>query len=344
MLKWYEEQSDNQDIVLSSRIRLSRNLKKYPFSPKLTNEQAINLLEEVKESIKDYEGLNGKMLCCDLDKLSDVEKKGMIERHILSRNMLEKEQATGLIVSEDESLSILINEEDHLEIQSMAGGMNMKKAYQKANEMDDYGYDRLEFAYSEKFGYLTTCPTNVGTGLRASYLVFLPALQGALKINRLADEASKYGVSLRAVFGEGSNGVAHIFELTNQKTLGISENDVMNNLNNIVHQVMKQERKRREFLLSNNLDEIEDQVYRSYGILKYTTQINSSDAMTLLSQVKFGVDMKLLTLSEPFHFYELMMAILPYTIQCTNGKCVGSKIRDKLRAKFLNQAIPLIQS
>lgn len=339
MLKWYEEQGENKDVVISSRIRLARNLIKYPFAKKISENQAVQLVEEVR-SCFDIEEKKENYMSCNLSELSETEKLAMVERHILSPVMTNKKQATGLVMENNESVSVMINEEDHLKIQALVGGMNIKEAYKKADELDDYLYDKLGFAYQEHYGYLTSCPTNTGTGLRASYMVFLPALTGANKINRLAEEAMKYGVSIRGIYGEGSRSVSNIYQISNQKTLGSSELDIIHNLDNIVAQMIRQERKRREYLLVNNYDEIEDQVYRSYGVLKYTKQMNSIDALTLLSQVKFGMDMKILTLEQSISIYEMMMAIQPHSLQCHHGKYVGSKVRDKIRAEYLNEKLP----
>ena len=188
MLKWYEEQGSNDDIVISSRVRLARNLSNYPFSKKISEEQAKKLVSEVGECLQEYKDDDGKYFSCTLASFSEMERLSMVERHLVSSELANKKQETGLVMSENESTSIMINEEDHLRIQSLVGGMNLERAYQKANAIDDYAGEELGFAFDEKYGYLTSCPTNVGTGLRASYMVFLPALGGANKINRLSDE------------------------------------------------------------------------------------------------------------------------------------------------------------
>lgn len=340
MLKWYEEVGENSDVVISSRVRLARNLNRYPFSTILTDEQAINLVEEVNHVMKDYVDEEGSFTLCNLNVLSDIDKAAMVERHIISPVMAAKKQSTGLVLAESESTGIMINEEDHIRIQSIMGGMNIDKALRIANEIDDMTYDKLEYAFDERYGYLTSCPTNVGTGLRASYMVFLPALAASGKIVRLANEVSKYGVALRGIYGEGTEGTANIYQISNQKTLGNSEADIINNLNGIVEQVIKQERKRREFILTTNYDAIEDQVYRSYGVLRYTKQMNTTDTMTLLSQLKFGLDMGVIEFEEELNIYSMMMAIQPANIQYRLGKTAGSKVRDKVRAEYINQYLP----
>lgn len=343
MLKWYKETGKNSDVIISSRVRLARNLKKYPFSPKLTEKQAIMLVQEVKEAAGAMQGqFNEKFYSCNVDMLSDTDKTAMVERHIISPLLLEKEQSTGLILSEDEKISVMINEEDHLRIQSVTGGMNIIEAFRAANKIDDAANEALGFAYHEKYGYLTACPTNVGTGLRASYMVFLPALTVVEKIGRLAEELGQYGIALRGTYGEATKSVGSLYQISNQKTMGSTEREIIENLNRIVEQVMKQERRQREYMLINNYDEIEDKVYRSYGVLKYAKLLSSSDAMTLLAQLKLGMDMNMIQLGENYNIHELMMEIQPGNLQSNLDRNVGSIQREKYRADYIRKKLPLI--
>lgn len=343
MLKWYKEPAKNNDVVISSRIRLARNLKKFPFSPKLTDQQAVELVKEVKEASVAMEGQSKKkFFSCNVDIMSDTDKTAMVERHIISPLLVEKKQNTGLILSEDEKISIMINEEDHLRIQSITGGMNIGEAFRTANEVDDITNEVLGFAYHEQYGYLTACPTNVGTGMRASYMVFLPALTAAGKIIKLGEELGQYGIALRGTYGEATKSVGSLYQISNQKTLGSTEREIIENLNRIVEQVMKQERRQREHMLTNNYDEIEDKVHRSYGVLKYAKLLSSSDAMALLAQLKLGMDMNMIHLGENYNVHELMMEIQPGNLQCNLDKNVGSVQRDKYRADYIRKKLPEI--
>lgn len=341
MLKWYEENVPDSDVVISSRVRLARNLEDFKFSPLLEEQDAVKLVEKVKSitpilSEKD----NRKYYACNIQSLSDIDKAAMVERHIVSPLLAEKEQTTGLILSEDETVSIMINEEDHVRIQAIVGGMNLEKAYEIANNIDDIAYESLKFAYDEKYGYLTSCPTNSGTGMRASCMVFLPALSAARMIQKLFEEVGRYGVTIRGIYGEGTKSLGSIYQISNQKTLGNSEMEIIENLKSIVDQVMKQERKRREYMLSMNADEIEDQVYRAYGILKYARQITSDDAMALLSQLKFGADCGLIKFDREFNIHKMMMGVQPGSLQWTLGKSVGSATRDRARAEYISKELP----
>lgn len=343
MLKWYEQMAPDTDVVISSRIRLARNLENYPFSSKITEEQAIALVNDVK-------GINNllteqdtrKFYSCNISTLSDIDKSAMVERHIVSPMLAEKEQTTGLILSEDETISVMINEEDHVRIQAIIGGMNLEQAYKEADLIDDIAYKKLHFAYDEKYGYLTACPTNAGTGMRASCMVFLPALSAARMIPKLIEEVGKYGVTIRGTYGEGTKSLGSIYQISNQKTMGNSESEIIENLKRIVFQVVKQERKRREYMLSVGAEELEDQVYRSYGVLKYARQISSDDAMALLSQLKFGADCGLVKFDREFNVHKLMMGVQPGSLQWILGKNVGSVTRDQSRAEYIRKELPII--
>lgn len=344
MHKWYKETCKNHDVVISSRIRLARNLKSYPFSAKLNDKQAADLVEKVKETSPIIEAQSSKKYySCNVDVLSDTDKTAMVERYIISPLLITKEQRTGLILSEDEKVSIMINEEDHLRIQSITGGMNIEEAFQTANKIDDITNEILGFSYHEKYGYLTSCPTNVGTGLRASYMIFLPALTVAGKIGKLVEELGQYGIAFRGTYGEASKSLGSIYQISNQKTLGSTEHEIIEGINRIVEQVMKQERRQREYLLTNNYDEIDDKVHRSYGILKYAKQLSSTDAMSLLAHVKLGIDLGLLKIGEAYNVHELMMEIQPGNLQCNLDKNIGSIQRDKYRADYIRKKLPDIK-
>jgi protein arginine kinase len=343
MLKWYNEAAKNSDVVISSRIRLARNLRKYPFSIKLSDEQAKELVEEIKEAgstleIQTKDTYNSS----NVNTLSEIDKTAMVERHIISPLLTAKKQSTGLILSENEKISIMINEEDHLRIQSVTGGMNINEAFRNANKIDDITSGIFEYAFHEKYGYLTSCPTNVGTGLRASYMVFLPALTAADRVGKLTEELGKYGIALRGTYGEATKSVGSLYQISNQKTLGSTEREIIDGLNRIVEQVMKQERRQREYILTNSYDEIEDKVHRSYGILRYAKQLSSADAMTLLAQLKLGIDLNLIKIDKEFNVHELMMEIQPGNLQSQLDKNIGTLQRDKIRTDYIRGKLPEI--
>ncbi len=343
MLKWYEQKAPDGDVVISSRVRLARNLANYPFSLKISNDQAEKMVEEVKETTEDLnQGTGKKHYSCNLGTLSNIDKRAMVERHIISPNLVENQQVTGLILSEDETISIMINEEDHLRIQSIVGGMNLEAAYEVASRVDDIVSEKLDIAFDEKYGYLTSCPTNVGTGLRASCMVFLPALSLAGIIHRMFEELSKYGVTIRGIYGEGTKSLGSLYQISNQKTLGKTEREIIYSLNNVVNQIVKQERLKRQEIQDNNYDKIEDQVYRAYGILKYARQLTSSEAMSLLAQIKLAIDCDLIKFDKDVNIHKLMMGVQPGSLQWTIGKDVDDSQENYSRAEYLRKEIPRV--
>lgn len=345
MNKWYETMDDTSDIFISSRIRFARNLNDYNFAPKLSQQAADELVGRVKEILPKLKELNQnkRYYSCDVNELAELDRNAMVEKHIISPEFAAKKQHTGLILSEDETVSIMINEEDHVRIQVLQSGMNLEEALKEANAIDDLMHEMLGFAFDEKLGYLTTCPTNVGTGLRASYMVFLPALTTAKRMPQLIEEVSKYGIAIRGMYGEHSKSMGGLYQISNLKTLGYSETELIQNLNRFVAQIVQQEKKLRIYMLSTEYDELQDQVSRSYGILKYAKRISSSEAMSLLADVKFGMDTGLLKPIDPPNLFRLMMAIRPCSLQWKLSKNVGKTTRDRIRADYIRNHLPDIE-
>lgn len=341
MAKWYEHPSINEDVVISSRVRLARNLSDVSFQDQMTAKDANELVDNIRKCAPLLEEKeNQKFYTCNVNKLNELERAAMIEWHVISPLLAEKKQDTGLILSEDESISVMVNEEDHLRIQSVVTGMDINKAFENADRIDDALSEVFKYAFHEKYGYLTTCPTNTGTGLRASYMLFLPMLSMEGKLSQLSDEVSKFNVTIRGIYGEGSKSQGHMYQISNQKTLGSTELDIIRSLDEIVLQIIKQERKRRDYVRSVNELDLADKVYRSYGILKYAKQISGNDAMMLLSQVKLGVDMGILRIKGKSNFHRLMMEIQPASLQKHYGKNIGGGERDHYRAAYINERLP----
>lgn len=340
MQKWYETKVEESDVVISSRVRLARNLKKYCFHDKLTDTAANDLVTEILSISEELElDEQTKLVAHQVNKLTDTDKASMVEWHKISPMLAEKKQSTGLLISEDESISIMINEKDHIRIQAISGGLNMMQALSRANQLDDLLSEKIEYAFDDKYGYLTTNSTNVGTGLRASCMLFLPALTMAGKIQQLSDEIGKFGAQIRGIYGDGTKSFGNIYQISNQKTLGCQESEIIENLTQIVKQAIVQERKRREYLLTMNAEDIEDKVFRSYGVLKYAKKLSTVDAMTLLAQLKLGLDTQLLELQEEQNIYKLMMEIQPANLQKIIGKNIGSVERDHYRADYINSKL-----
>lgn len=341
MQRWYEQQSKDSDVILSSRIRLARNIKGKLFPERMKPEEAKQVVESVLALAPELEVKeNKKFYPCQISAMRELDKNAMVETQMISPFLAQKDGNTGFIVSEDESISIMVNEEDHLHIQTVYPGMDMSKALEEAMKVDDYFSDRFGYAFDDRYGYLTSCPTNVGTGLRASYIMFLPALSMGGKMEKLSEEISKYGAQIRGIYGDNSKNYGHMFIISNKTSLGRSEVEIIDNLDQIVTQAMNQERKRREYILTVNSDEIEDKVYRSYGVLKYAKKVSTSDAMLMLSQLKFGNDANVIQFKEECNILQLMMEITPANFQKIIGKTINRTERDRYRAEYLNQKLP----
>lgn len=376
MKKWYDYKTADSDVVISSRIRLARNISGYEFSPKLDPGKAAELVERlitVKEDLAKSE--KQTFSSCMVALLPDAEKKSLVEWHAISPALTEKKQATGLILSEDDSISIMLNEEDHLRIQAITPGISLHDALGKADRADNIFEERFDYAYSPKYGYLTSCPTNIGTGLRASCMLFLPALSFSDKIGKLAAELQKFGAAIRGIYGEGSRSLGYLYQISNQKTLGRTERDICGYFEQLVGEVVERERESRKILLDSNYKLVEDKVFRSYGILKYAKSLNVSEAMLLLAQVKLGADTGILRFSPDYIDYAdatfegsvksakedvtapsrekplriqpnihlLMMEIQPATIRKRYGKPFGTGEQNRYRAKYLNDRLPELE-
>lgn len=373
MKKWYEYRTQESDIVISSRIRLARNITGYNFSPKLSNTDAATMVEElipVKEPLSKAAGTG--FSSCMVTLLSDLEKKSLVEWHSVSPALINKPQATGLVLSEDDSISVMINEEDHLRIQALTPGVSLEDALEKANIADNVYEERFDYAYSPRYGYLTSCPTNLGTGLRASCMLFLPALSIADKIAKLSEELQKFGATIRGIYGEGSKSLGYLYQISNQGTLGRKESEICGNLEQIVMEVVARERESRNLLLKANYKLVEDKVFRSYGILKYAKLLTLQEAMLLLAQIKLGVDTGIIRFSQnsvergesivsgsvksskedmtlpsrekPLgaqpNIHQLMMEIQPATIKKRFGRPYGNGDQNRFRATYLNDRLP----
>ncbi len=341
MLKWYQKEGKYKDVVISSRVRIARNTAKYPFSIKITDKQAKKLVDEVESNIK-IKQYKEKFNYIRPTQNEKVMNQAFVESYIASPLLVGKEQETLIILSEDESISVMVNEEDHFRIQALVSGMNIDKAYKLASSIDDLFYDQFDYAYSEKYGYLTSCPTNLGTGLRASYMLHLPALENANKIQNYVELLVNYGMTIRGIHGEGTKSQGSLYQISNQKTLGQSEAEIMGSLNSVVMQIIRQERKRRDYSMNNQYNYMEDQIYRSYGVLKYARQISVNDAMTLLSQVRLGIICEILHLENEVNIYEIMKNIQPGNLQINSNVILSSLEKDTRRAEYIRTVLPNI--
>ena len=333
-MNWYLENGKDSDIIVSSRIRLARNIKEFPFKIKMTKEDKNKLLEKVK-FITPSIGYGLKFLY--LKDMDDITKMSLVEKHILSPEMaLKKEQDGAILINDEENICIMLNEEDHIRLQVFASGLDLQNTLNLAVEIDEKLDELLGFSASEKYGFLTACPTNVGTGLRASVMVHLPALKMTGNLNKLLHIVNSFGMTIRGAYGEESKAKSDIYQISNNQTLGITEKEIVTNLENITKKVMEQERLARKYLAKNS-DDLEDKVYRSYGILTNARKLTSEECDNLLSDIKLGTDLGIIEELDDSKVKELMLYTKPANLQKRVGKLLDANERDKKRTEIIKQ-------
>lgn len=340
MAIWYKETQNDDDIILSSRIRLARNLKNYPFITKLNDEGREKIVKEIKKSV-----MSSNSVLKDMFEYTDITKTSPLERHLLkeerliSEDMVETKGNAGLLVDKDKNVSIMICEEDHIRLQCIYPGLNLEKAYDMADKIDNVIEETVDYAFSPQYGYLTACPTNVGTGLRASVMVHIPAINICGRMKGLADMLSKLGLTVRGLFGEGSEADGYLYQISNQITLGVSENEIIDKLKNAVESIVTMEKTLRQELKDNNPVAISDRVWRSYGTLKYAQSISGKEAKQCLSDCLLGKNMGIINTVDNINLKELMVLSEPAHISKAFGKDLKPEERDVKRAEFIRSII-----
>lgn len=341
MTKWFETVGNHSDIVISSRIRLARNLVNYPFCGRLMEEQEQQLKTEIKNALEKINLGDNSLTFTDAGQLSENEGMSMVENHIVSPDFLQNKNAM-LALSKDDSVSIMINEEDHIRIQVLAAGLDLEKALETANKIDDVLDESLEYAFDDQLGFLTACPSNLGTGLRASVMLHIPALEKAGALTKMSGTISKLGLTLRGTYGEGSKAQGSIYQLSNQITLGISEEQAVKNLHEITLQIIDKEREARKALVKN--EKFVDQIYRCYGVLKYAKLISTEEFFDLMSYIKIGISEEILTpeIAEQVTTQKLnyLLSQVGSATICQNAKQeLSPEQRDSVRAKIIQEIL-----
>lgn len=289
MSSWYTTHAPEDDIAVSTRIRLARNLSGLPFPARMTPEQRKELNLKVKNAVLQSNTPFAKSLkYIDMADVPQTEIAAMVERHIISPEFAEENADRAIIISADESISIMIGEEDHVRIQVILGGLQLEKAYDTAEQLDSLLYNELHFAFDRSLGFLTECPTNLGTGLRASVMLHLPVTESNGEISSIAETVGKIGFTVRGMYGEGTKASASMYQVSNQITLGISEKNAIDNLKIITAQLIDKERKARNGL---NKIKLEDMCFRALGTLQNSRILSSKEMMDLLSRIKLGISM-----------------------------------------------------
>lgn len=334
---WYKQKNDN-DIVVSTRIRLARNLSKYPFPNAMNPETAKKACAEIQKAILESNStLANDFNLYKIDDISPIEKTVLAEKHLISRELTEKPEAC-VMVSKDESMSIMLMEEDHIRIQVIMGGLKLDEAFETASRVDDVIDENVQYAFDKDFGYLTSCPTNTGTGMRASVMMHLPALTMTDNISRIISSASNLGIAVRGLYGEGSKAYGNLYQISNQVTLGLTEKEIIEKVKNIVSQIAEHEKEARKKLLENNKNYIENKVWRSYGILKYARSIDSKEAKALISDVIMAKNMGIINDIKE-NLTELEILTEPASIEADSAKRLTPEERDIRRAELIRSKL-----
>lgn len=324
----------SNDVVISTRIRLARNLKDYPFPCKLNSQGREKVIEKVRDAVKKSNSpVASDFSFIKMSELTSSQSVSLVEKRLVSPEFISDTDGRALLISKDECFSIMINEEDHIRLQVITKGLSLEQAYDTADKLDTLLDENLDFAFDEKLGYLTQCPTNLGTGMRASVMLHLPALEKSRAISRIAGNLSKLGLTIRGAHGEGTEPKGALYQLSNQVTLGISEKAAIENLKNITEQLIAQENQARERLCSSI--DIQDAISRSLGILRSALVISHDEALKLLSNVRLGIVSKQITDVSTETIDKLMLAVEPATLTVSLNKNLSAHDRDIERAKLI---------
>lgn len=338
---WLSGAGPEGDIVLSSRIRLARNLKDQPFPGRASLDKLGEIVAEFQSVSDDLMAHDGhEYAFVELEKLVPLARHVLVEKHIISPNHIAAPKNRALIVRDDAGVSIMVNEEDHLRLQCLESGLNLANGFAKATMVDDIIEAKHNLAFMEHIGYLTACPTNIGTGLRASVMVHLPALALTKQMGTMVAIATQLGLTVRGLYGEGTEAAGNVFQISNQVTLGRSEQDIINNLSSVVKQIVDKERMARNLLINEASDALADRVWRAYGVLRFARSLSASEALALLSEVRLGIDVKVIGEVRPEVFNQLMITTRPNFLQNLSGEAeLSSTDSNKLRAKLVRSSL-----
>ena len=336
--EWLRGDGAVSDIVTSSRIRLARNLEKRPFTTRATKASQAEVLGLVTDSLAQTASLRTPLYVA-LDEVDDVDRQFLVERHLISREHAGASGRRAVAIGAGEIVSLMINEEDHLRIQVMQAGLNLREAWQRIDALDDELAETLPYAYSNDWGYLTCCLTNTGTGMRASIMAHLPALVMTKQINKVLHAITKLGLTARGLYGEGTEAQGNFFQISNQESLGKTEDELIEKLERVIKEVITNEQRARETLLSQNRLQLEDRVWRAYGILWSAHVISSNETLDLLSAIRLGVDLGLMTKVDRAAINAMLLCSQPAHLQKLEGDRLSAAERDAKRAALIRKRL-----
>lgn len=340
MTKWYIDQGPESDVVLSCRIRLARNFAEFPYPHRSLPEIRRRVMDRVVEVMMHVDsGISQQFRFIDFTRLPVVERQVLVEKHLVSKELAESKIECGAIISDSENISIMLNEEDHLRIQCLGAGLQLDELWILAERIDNMLSESIDFAYDNKFGYLTCCPTNIGTAIRASAMLHLPALVMTGYIKGILESITKLGVAVRGMFGENTETTGNIFQISNQVTLGRTEDDIVSGVRSLANQIVGQERELRRELFQQNGIRLVDRIHRSYGVLRNARIISVEETLQKLSDVRLGVNLGLLPGIDETRLNALMLDIQPGNIQQKLGRALRPDDRDTTRANLIREVM-----
>ena len=335
---WLSGEGSDSQIVLSSRVRLARNIAGSPFPARSDSDSREKIISYVRSAVAKSPVLSKGTLvnCAELDEL---DRTFLMERHLISLEFTSCREFSGLLIGEKEDTSIMLNEEDHLRIQALSSGLEIGKAYQLADQVDDQLSQSLEFAFDSTFGYLTSCPTNTGTGMRVSVLIHLPGLVLTREIEKVIPQINKLGLVVRGFYGEGSDVMGNLFQLSNQTTLGRTEEDILESLERVTRQIIEYEENARKRLFSEAQDQIEDKIWRAYGILRYARTLTSEEVLNMLSAIRLGIGTGIIPGVSLGQINEILALTQPAHLQKYFGQRMEPGERDRVRAELIRSKL-----
>jgi protein arginine kinase len=336
--EWLSSAGDLHPIVISSRVRLARNLAKMPFPGWAKKSERIRILEEIKPEVEVLPEMSNSF-SQQLNELSATEKQVLVERHLISREHAAKGMGSAVVINSAQTLSIMVNEEDHLRMQAITCGFDLPQTFQLIDRIDTMLESQLDFAFDEELGYLTACPTNVGTGMRASVMVHLPALVLSEQINQVVNSVNKIGLAVRGLYGEGTEAMGNLFQVSNQTTLGEKEDQIIERLSKVIETLIQRENQARTNLLDTRRTMLMDQVGRAYGILNYSYSISSKEALNLLSVLRLGIDLGFFPEQGRTIINQLLLDTQPAHLQHTSQQKLAAEERDHLRADTVREQL-----
>jgi len=336
--EWLRGEGPHHQIVISSRVRLARNLRNRAFPGWGKKPARIEVLELIRPRVEELPEMQDSFSEV-LQDLSALEKQVLVERHLISREHAAKGVGSAVVMNRRQTLSIMINEEDHLRMQSIRSGLQLKQAFKLVDKIDSALEGKLEFAYDNKLGYLTACPTNVGTGMRASAMLHLPGLVLSELINQVIQAVSKIGLAVRGLYGEGTEAMGNLFQISNQTTLGEKEEEIIARLSKVIETIIEKEHDARQVLIQKRSNTLWDQIGRAYGVLTYAHAMSSKEALNLLSIMKLGVDLGAFPEDRRLPIDELFIDTQPAHLQKSSQRKLNAEERDHLRAQIIRERL-----